>query len=184
MQIPPQEFLDQWKKVVSAKYTDQEQFWNFCIQEMWHMGRLMHQRQLVPFNEHETEQDRPLPVMAGHKQALKQHGEKCCYIVDMWTATSIWVPVHWKQQLELQSLAEYRWYLQPKLDKWMQDWLANEQPAPDILGCFVSRWLCCCLPGNITSSVISRSLGRSKWFMGSQSLREPSRICSSPCTEP
>ena len=49
-----------------------------------------------------------------------------------------------------------------------------------IVGCFVYSWLCCLFPGNIASNAISRSLGRSGWFIASQRLSYPSRIGTSP----
>ena len=41
-----------------------------------------------------------------------------------------------------------------------------------IMGCYVLRWSCCFLPGNIASNSISRSSGSSRWFIGSQRLSE------------
>ena len=38
--------------------------------------------------------------------------------------------------------------------------------------CFVYCWLCCCLLCNIALNAISRSSGKTAWFIGSQPLRE------------
>ena len=51
-----------------------------------------------------------------------------------------------------------------------------------IVGCFVYHWSCCLFPGNIASNAISRSLGRSGWFIASQRLIDASRIGTSPYT--
>ena len=81
---------------------------------------------LDAFHAPEKEQGREIGV--GHEQVMQKR-ERSFYIVDLWTATGIWIQPN--QQIVAKSLAAYWDGLKEKLDEWMQDWLAKRQPAPN-----------------------------------------------------
>ena len=51
------------------------------------------------------------------------------YIVDVWTATGIWVAPD--QQAIIRSLGTYWKDNKDKLNTWTGDWVTKQQPAPD-----------------------------------------------------
>ena len=127
---PPHGFLVAWKnRSTGEKSTDRRQFWNFCIEETWRRGRLVHQKELVDaFDENEKNAGREIGT--GHAACLQRRRGLSYYIVDVWTATGIRVAPD--QQAIVRSLALYWNDHKDKLDTWMRDWVTKRQPAPDV----------------------------------------------------
>ena len=76
------------KQVNRGKMTDLQQFWEFCIQETWHSGKLLLQKEIVDaFAANEKKLGRE--IGSSHVACLQTRNNRTNQIVDVWIATCI-----------------------------------------------------------------------------------------------